>query len=193
MANPDRPNGFRPVGTVGASAWNGAIRKYTAADRSADTTNNHGDIYVGDPVALSSGKVIAANSNATILGVCVAVGFESSVNDGVGPYDPRDLTKAYAPLTAATGYSVWVALADNTIFEGQSASDLDYFPGSTADITVAAATAHGSQTTGQSTAELTTTTNADVTIVGIPEYPDNDSTLENTRYHFVFTKTAFEQ
>ena len=193
MANPDRDNGLRPVGTIGASAWNGAVRKYQVADRSADTTNSHGHLFIGDPCKLSSGKVLAANSNDTILGVVVQIGYESSVNDGVGPYNPGDLTAMYAPLTVATGYYAWVALADNTVFEIQSASDLDLAVGAPADLNTAANTAHGSTTTGQSTCELTTASNNDVLVVEIPEYPDNDSTLANTRYHVTFVKTVFEQ
>jgi hypothetical protein len=192
MANPDRPNGFQPVGTIGGSPWIGRLRRYQFADRTADTTNNHGDVYVGDPVALSSGKLIAANSAATVCGVCVAVGTEESVNNGIGPFDPSDLTIKYAPLTQATGLYGWVCPVDDVIFEVQSASDLDLVVGSPADSNIVAATAHGSQTTGLSNAELTTASDNDVIVVDIPEYPDNDSTLANTRYHVRFLITAFE-
>ena len=150
MANLDRPNGFIPVGTLDGGPWNARLRRYVAADRSSDTTNNHGDIYVGDPVALSSGLVIPANSAATVVGVVVAVGKEDSVNDGVGPYNPDNLNNpGYAPLTDATGWYVWVAPADQCIFEVQSDSDLDLAVGSSADFNLVAATAHGSRTTGR--------------------------------------------
>ena len=193
MANPDRPNGLRPVGTLDGSPWNARVRKYPVADRSADTTNNHGDLYVGDPVELSSGKVQCADSNDTIAGVVVAVGKEESVNDGVGPYKASDLTQRYAPHADATGWFAYVCPVEGVIFEVQSATDLDYFVGSSADINTAANTAHGSRTTGLSNCEITTASNNDVKVVAIPDYPDNDSTLVNARYHVVFIKTAFEQ
>lgn len=194
MANLDRPNGFIPAGTLDGSSWNARVRRYEAADRSADTTGNHGDIYIGDPVALSSGKVIAANSGAAVIGVCVAVGKSDSVNDGIGPYNPDNLNSpAFAPLTDATGWYVWVAPASGTIFEIQSASDLDLVAGSAADINLAAATAHGSQTTGRSSVELITSTNADVHVVEIKNSDDNDATLANARYLVRFREITFAQ
>lgn len=194
MANPDRPNGLTPVGVIGGSPWNARVRRIAAADRSSDTTNNHGDIYIGDPIALSSGKAVPADSAATILGVCVGVGkSNASVNPASSPFNPADLTQRYAPLTDATGWDIFYVPADNVVFEVQSASDLDLAVGSAADINLVAATAHGSRTTGMSNVELTTDSDSDVKVVGIPDYPDNDSTLANTRYHVIFPLTAFEQ
>lgn len=195
MANPNRANGFRPVGTLDGSPWNARVRRYQAADRTADTTQNHGDIYVGDPVTLSSGLVIAANSNAETLGVCVACGYLASNTDqGVGPYDPRDLTIRYSPYTNATANSfIWVAPAASCIFEIQSASDLDLVVGSAADHNVTAATTHGSRTTSNSNAQLVADSNHDVRVVEIPLYPDNDPTLANTRYWVVFNNIVFAQ
>lgn len=194
MANPDRPNGFIPVGTLDGGPWSARVRRYEAADRSADTTNNHGDIYIGDPVALSSGKVIAANSAAAVIGVCVGVGKEDSVNSGVGPYNPANLnTPLYAPLTDATGWYVWVAPADSCIFEVQSDSDLDLVPGSPADINLVAATAHGSRTTGKSNVELTTASDNDVHVVEVKNIDNNDSTLANARYLVRFREITFAQ
>lgn len=193
MANPNRANGFRPVGTLAGTPWNARVRRYQAADRTADTTNNHGDIYVGDPVAFSSGLVVPANSGDVVLGVCVACGYNASTNDqGIGPYDPRDLTIRYSPLTDATANTyIWVAPAEGGIFEIQSASDLDLLVGATADHNVTAATTHGSRTTGKSNAQMVADTNDDLRIVEIPLYPDNDSTIANARYWVMFTNTTF--
>ena len=194
MANPDRPNGFTPVRTRGSNSWNGLTRRYEAADRTADTTNNHGDIYVGDPVALSSGKVIAANSAAAVIGVCVGVGKGPSVNGGIGPYNPANLNSPnYAPLTDATGWYIWVAPAENTLFQIQSASDLDLVTGAPADINLVAATAHGSRVTGLSDVELTTASDNDVLVVEILNAEDNDPTLANTRYIVQFREITFAQ
>lgn len=194
MANPDRPNGFIPVGTLDGGPWSARVRRYEAADRSSDTTNNHGDIYINDPVALSSGKVIAANSGAAVIGVCVGVGKESSVNNGVGPYDPTNLNgPSYAPLTDASGWYVWVAPADSCIFEVQSDSDLDLVAGSAADINLVAATAHGSRTTGRSNVELTTASDSDVHVVEVKLSENNDPTLANARYLVRFREITFAQ
>ena len=62
MANVDRANGFKFSKSLLGTAPNAMIRLYTASDRSADTTGNHGDIHLGDPVKLVSGLVLPANS-----------------------------------------------------------------------------------------------------------------------------------
>lgn len=194
MANPDRPNGFIPVGTLDGGPWSARVRRYEAADRSSDSTNNHGDIYIGDPVALSSGKVIAANSAAAVIGVCVGVGKKDSTNGGIGPYNPANLnTPLYAPLTDATGWYVWVAPADSCIFEIQSDSDLDLVAGSPADTNIVAATAHGSRTTGKSNVELTTASDNDVHVVEVKNIDNNDPTTANARYLVRFREILFAQ
>lgn len=191
MANPDRPNGFRPVKSLIGAPINMMLRKYEAADRSADTTNNHGDIYVGDPVSLSSGKVVPANSGGTILGVCVGVGVDGSDHGDVGMFDPSNLEKRYLGL-AESGY-VWVCPAEGVLFEVQTAADLDLVPGSAADISTDATEAHGSRTTGLSSCELVSSVNADVHVVEDVAAPDNDTTLVNARHLVRFALTAFEQ
>lgn len=187
MANADRPNGFRPVKSLLGAPMSALIRKYTAGDRSSDTTNNHGDIYLGDPVKLSSGLVLPANSGDTILGVVVGVG-EDSVDMGKqGPFNADNLEKRY--LGHADSGEVWVVPAEGVLFEVQSASDLDLVVGDQADITTDATEAHGSRTTGISSVELTTDSNSDVEVVEIPDRPDNDPTLANARYYVQFVTT----
>jgi len=191
MANPDRPMGFRPVKSLTGHPINMMLRKYQAADRSADTTNNHGDIYVGDPVALSAGKVVPANSGGTILGVVVAVG-QGTINHGdVGAFDPDNLMKRYLGYADA-GY-VWVCPAEDVLFEVQTASALSLVAGSLADITNAAATAHGSRTTGLSSCELTTAVNNDIAVVEDVVDNDNDTTLANARHLVEFKLTQHAQ
>lgn len=195
MANVDRPNGFKAAKSLIGAPFNSLVRFYEAADRSADSTNNHGDIYIGDPVALSSGKVVPADSGDTILGVAVAIGKDGDfVTDSpTGYYNPDDLMQRYASLSDTTGVVVGVIPAEAAIFEVQSASDLDLVRGDAADITNTAATAHGSRTTGKSSCELTTSTNSDVTVVEFVTTPDNDTTLANARYLVKFNTTANAQ
>lgn len=191
MANPDRPMGLKPMKTKSGAPYSGAIRwVYSpASDRSSDTTNNHGDIYMYDPINIStSGVVIFADSDVAVSGVAVAFAPAGSINFGAnsstvepGPaLDPTDLTKRYLALTEAG----WVGYVDpqDVLFEIQSASDLDLKVGSLADLNGAAATAHGSRTTGYSSVELTTASDNDVKVVEIVKSPDNDPTLANTRY-----------
>ena len=180
MANVDRPNGFRPAKSLIGAPWNSLVRRYEAADRSSDTTNNHGDIYVGDPVALSSGKVVPANSGGTIIGVAIAVGVAGSEHGEVGAFDPDNLGKRYLSH-AESGY-VWVVPKEYVLFEVQTAADLDLVAGSAADISTDANEAHGSRTTGLSSCELVTSVNADVTVVEDVTTPDNDVTLVNARH-----------
>lgn len=193
MANTDRPNGFIPVKSQLGAPWSALIRRYEAADRSSDTTNNHGDIYIGDPVKFSSGKLAPANSGDTVAGVVVGIENTSSASKphfGMVMADPGNLGRQYLPL-ADSGY-VYIVPAAGVLFEVQSASDLDLVVGDTADTTLVADTAHGSQTTGRSSVELTTSSDADVEVVQLQTAPDNDTTLANARYIVKFTAVAFD-
>jgi hypothetical protein len=165
-------------------------------DNSADSTGNHGDIYVGDPIKLVSGLAdIADAADANIAGVCVAVGqvADGAANNEAGAFNPDNLTRKYGNLTDSATETIWVyyAPAEDTIFEVQSDADLDEVVGATVQMNVVAATAHGSRTTGLSNVELTTGAGTDVTVIRVPEFPDNDSTLANTRYHVIFTDAAY--
>lgn len=193
MANPDRPSGFKPVGTLDGGSWVGRLRRYEASDRSSDTTNNHGDLYIGDPVKITSGKVLAANSGDTVLGVVVGFGDNHGVDpNGKGPFDPTDLETRYLSHTNTAAY-VWVAPAQGCVFEVQTASDLDLTPGDPADFSTDAAEAHGDRTTGLSTCELVANANGDVVVVDHVHAVDNDETLANARHVVRFTTTEFTQ
>lgn len=191
MANVDRPNGFRPVKSLTGHPVNMMIRRYEAADRTADTTANHGDIYIGDPVELVAGKVAPADSGNTILGVVVGVGTDASNFGEAGPFDPRSLEKRYLAFDEV-GY-VWVVPAEDMLFDVQTSIDLDLVVGAQADITNTAGTAHGSRVTSQSTCELTTAANNDVEVVEDSTAPDNDTTLANARHFVQFVTTQHAQ
>ena len=180
MANTDRPNGFKASKTLNGSPVAHMLRKLTVAARS-DATGDHGDIYIGDPVKMSiAGVVTVANSGDDIYGVCAGIGIDNVDHGDTGMYKADDLETRYLPeLTAGV---IWVYPKENTLFEIQSASDLDLTVGAEADINVIAVTAHGSQTTSQSSCELTTLSNADVTVVELDTSPDNDTALANARY-----------
>lgn len=185
MANVDRPNGFSLAKSLIGAPVQGLERRYQAADRSADATGNHGDIYIGDPVTLVAGLVQVANSGDEILGVAVGVGTTGVVTFGPGGmFKPNALEERY--LAYDEDGQVWVIPARDVLFEIQSATDLDLVVGAQADFNVAAATAHGDRLRGISNAELVAAVNNDVTVVEIKESPDNDTTLANARYFVKF-------
>ncbi len=180
MANTDRPNGFKASKTINGSPVAHMLRELTVAAR-ADSTNDHGDIYIGDPIKVSSAGVVAvANSGDVIYGVVAGVGQDNIDHGDTGMYKADDLETRYLP--DPTAGSVWVYPKENMLFEIQSASDLDLTIVAQADINVVAATAHGSQDTSQSNAELVADANSDVTVVELQRAPDNDTALANARY-----------
>jgi hypothetical protein len=191
MANIDRPNGFKASKTLTGDSVVNMMRKYDAADRSADLTNNHGDIYLGDPVTLVAGKVQVANSGDTILGVAVASGNADDVQHGQqGYFNASNLETRF--LAYDENGQVAVIPAEDHLFEIQTSVDLDLVPGSQADFNIAAATTHGDRVTSRSTTELVVAANNDVMVVEQIEDPTNDSTLANARHlvRFVTTQNA---
>lgn len=182
MANVDRPNGFKPVGTLSGAPWEGTVRAIGVADGA--------DIYIGDPVNLASGLAApGATNDAAFLGV--AVGFGKFEKDGLtptGPFNPANLNSdgLYYDDSAST-HTEWVCFyvpADDVIFEVQTATALTKVVGDTADLSYTA----GNTATGVSAAEITTASNADVNIVGKVLRPDNEETLVNGRYLVMFTR-----
>ena len=167
MANTSRAIGFKPVKTLSGAPWTGMIRYVDslAADRSSDTTNNHGDIYIGDPISINTDKTVTpADTDELVSGVVVGIGISSSVDFGkTNMYNADNLERRYLPYNEA-GRIFYVPVND-VIFEVEEASDLDLLPGSLADITNAANTAHGSRTTGKSSCKITTASNNDVQVV----------------------------
>ncbi len=200
MANPDRPNGFRPVGTLSGAPWQGSIRRAKMADIT-DATNDHGDIYIGDPITVDTSgfAVVADSGESKIIGVCVGVGYIPAGNTAAesGMFNAQNLEKRYGnhdDADAAVVIWIYYAPSHDTIFEVQNAAAMAITVnavGLELDITNTAATAHGSRTTSLSSCELTTDTNSDVKVVAHPEYPDNDLTLANARLHVMFADTEF--
>jgi hypothetical protein len=192
MANVDKPNGFTPVKSLLGAPWNSLMRKVSVAARS-DATNNHGDIYVGDPINISdAGVVTVADSGDAVTGVVVGIGSSSGVHHGgAGIFDVSDLTKQYIAHDAAG--TLWYVPANGVLFSVQTASDLDLSPGEKADTTVTAATAHGSRTTSRSTAELTTASNNDVMVVEDDTSPNNDVSIANARHLVMFLSVTTTQ
>jgi len=181
MANVDRPNGLRPIGTISGSAWQGKVREYetTAATASA--------IGVGMAVIQeAAGNIEAATAAdaALILGVVVGIipsgnsdpeKFMTTGNIGVQTYP------GYIP--AATAGRVLVAVGEDILFAVQSSGTL-------------VAASRGARinlgsngidtTTGRATGEITATAAQDASNqLQLHDYvrsPDNDVTLANSEW-----------
>lgn len=182
MANVDRPNGFRFVKSISGAPVTALVRAIGVADGA--------DIFVGDPLNLESGLAApGATNDASFLGV--AVGFGKFDKDGRTPllaYNPGSLDSSgrFYDDSAST-HTEWYVLyipADDAIFEAQTATALTKVVGDTVDLLYTA----GSQTTGQSACEITTNSNADFTVVEVPQLVNNDPTLVWGRYHVMFTR-----
>jgi len=179
MANPDRPSGFKVVGTLSGAPVAAKMRSIGVTDGT--------DIFKGDLVSLTSNlAAVSATNDATILGVAVGFGKVNSNGDYPSAFNPDTLTTLYYDDSAST-HTEWRCFyvpIDDALLEVQSDTDLDLAAGDACDIL---ATTGGSTVSGISGQQVGASTNADFHVVDIPAYPDNDSTLANTRYHVTVT------
>lgn len=173
MANVDRPNGFKPVGTVSGAPWQGSIMKCIS-----DNDNLfRGDlvIYQDAGYAVGDGAVMGVDRMATgtagnILGV--VVGWEPN---------PTNLGAAYH--TASTTYGVYVCTAPDVILEAQG--DTSAIAAADVGLNYDVAIAAGNTTTGVSNMEVdsssgVTTAATPLKLIGVVNRADNDiSTLNN--------------
>jgi hypothetical protein len=188
MANVDRPTGFKASKTLSGAPVASVLRKVTVAARSAGDTS--GDIYRGQPIAVSDTGVVtgAASASADIIGVVAGVGVDNIEHGDTGMFEADNLEKRY--LADAEAGVVWYYPADDVLFEVQTGADLDLSPGMGADFGLGTTdflgteTGHGSQTTGQSLMELSSAnaTGGDVRVVEDVTTPDNDTSLANARH-----------
>lgn len=180
MANVDRPNGLRPVKTLSGAPVSGVIKAIGVADGA--------NLFVGDALNLESGlAAVGASNDTAFLGVAVGFGKKDPITGRVaGAVDPTNPNIRFYDDNASThtDYVVFYAPADDCIFEAQTATALTKVVGDTMDLSAGS----GSITTGISAHELTTSSNADFTVVEIPAYEDNDPTLVWGRYWVMFTR-----
>lgn len=182
MANVDRPNGFKFVKTISGAPVTAMIRAIGVADGT--------DIFVGDAISLASGLgAVSATNDTAILGVAVGFGkFDKDGRTPLGPFNPANLnsTGMFYDDSASTHteWCVYYIPADDAVFEVQTATALTKVPGDTMDLSATA----GSTTTGQSAHEATTSSNADLTVVEVPNLVGNDPTAVWGRYWVMFTR-----
>lgn len=127
MANPNKLNGFSPVGYLNGADWDGRGRVYAVL---AAQTNQ---LAIGDPVKLVAGGdttfglpcVDIATANATFVGVITDIMKpppQGIIRGGMGPWvDPTQLNQILVRPAAAQTANWYVRVADDpqTIFEVQ--------------------------------------------------------------------------
>lgn len=180
MANVDRPNGFKIVKTLSGAPITSMIRSIGVTDGT--------DIFVNDIINLASGlAAVGATNDASLMGVAVGFGKKDSMSQLVGgPFNADSLMTRYYDDSAST-HTDWVCYyvpIMDVVLEAQTATALTKLVGETVDLLATA----GDTVTGTSRQEITTSTNADFTVVEIPNYPDNDPTLVWGRYWVMVTR-----
>jgi len=199
MANPDRPQGFKPSKTLSGAPVTGLIRKIAVAARTEGDT--HGDIYIGQPISVSNTGVVtgALSAGLDAIGVVVGVGVDNIEHGETGMWKADDLEARYLP-DATAGY-VWYVPINDVLFEIQTGADLDLSPGmgcdyglTTTDF-VATNENHGNTTTGHSIMEISSAnaTGGSLRVVEDVTSPDNDTSLTNARHLVAFTNGRFGQ
>lgn len=180
MANKDAPRGFTPVKTLSGAPVAATIRAIGVADGE--------DIFIGDMVNLESGLADPmATNDAAVLGAVVGIGkLDAATGSIASAFDPGNLDVMYYDDSASThtDYVAFIAPADDCIYEVQTATALTLAVGDTCDLSDAA----GSAATGRSAQEITTSSNADFTVVEVPDYVDNDATAVNGKYWVMVTR-----
>ena len=181
MVNPNRPSGFRPVKTLTGAPW-------TSMARTVGVTAG-ADIFIGDALSLVSNlAAVMTTADTTMLGVAVGFGkIDAASGEFASAYNPDNLTTLHYDDGASTSteWRVWYVPFDEILFEVQSAADLDAAIGDIVDLDVTQA---GNAVTGRSGQQIGAGT-TDFRIVEIPSFPNNDSTLTNTRYWVTQLKT----
>lgn len=181
MSNIDNPNGFRIMGTLSGSPWQGAVREYTL-----DAT--HAAIAVGDLVQMTADgypDVYAAGETqllGVVVGVSPTVHTEVSGKKGDSFMSTGAVTldvpgKNY--VAANTAGVIFVCVAPDVILAAQE--DADTTPLTIADIglNVEIINAGVNATTGLSTMELdsssaATTNTLPLRILGLEQTPGNE-------------------
>lgn len=188
MANTDRPNGFTPVKTLSGAPLSGMIRTIGVADSD--------DLFIGDIFNIESGLAdVGATGDTALQGVCVGFGKVEGGDSIPHAYNPDNLTTLYYDDSASThtDFVAYYIPTFDVIFEVQTATALDLAIGATCDLADAGG---GNTTTGRSTQEITTSSNADFVVVEHPKILDetaggyNDRTAAAGRYYVRVSSAA---
>lgn len=176
MANVDRPNGLRPVGTLGAANWNGKVNMYVV--ESANDTA----IFVGDLVKLNgtSGEAGEFSYGMDVEGmpeVIQAAAGDKAIGVVVGFMPNQDnLMQKHCP--SETRRVALVSDDPNTVYEIQEVSGGTALTSAAVGLNANVVVGAGNTTTGNSGMELdnaseSTDAGLNVTILGLSKRPDN--------------------
>jgi len=183
MANSDKPNGARPVGTLSGAPISGTVRSYLA-------DGSGSDIFIGDFVEMNDDGFIdvAAAASVELIGVCV--GFQNAQpgqTDGVTDHfmsgaTDVDRQKKYYDASADGEMYILVAQGPDVLYEIQTDGTITFTDiGNNAEIVDTA----GDTTRGISQQELSATTTAataQLRIVGPVNRVDNEVASANSRW-----------
>jgi hypothetical protein len=179
MANVSRVNGLKPYKYLNGAKYNGSVTEYFIPN------NNASNVFVGDPVKLSTdGDTAAVGGLAKgVRSVVPAAATDATVGVVVGfKLDPTNLNTPQFRAASAGRY-VLVADDPNLLFEVQSNGTT-----SVADVGLNASysIAAGSTTTGSSGVQLDQATVAvtatlPLKIVEFSQRQDNDATSANAK------------
>src|SRR3990167_7859813 len=172
MANTDRPNGFRPVGTLSGTNWNGKIMKIFSPSE---------DVFMGDLVEITTTGEADGDGAFPTVGRFDASDVPFGVVVG-WQRDPAALDRLYHESSST--YWVLIAHTPDLVCEVQSDDGTPTFASVGANFNVVVAA--GSTTTGVSNMELdgdtgNTTNTLPLKLIGMVDRPDNDPTSANMK------------
>lgn len=183
MANVDRPNGFRVVGTTTGANWTASVQKMFSPSDNLFM----GDLVEDDGTGAADGSgarqtVGRAEASDAILGV--VVGWEPN---------PSSLENLYH--VASTTYGVYICTDPNVILEAQSDDDTPAAGsiGLNFDFVVAA----GSTSTGASGMEVdgdsgATTATLPLKLIEVVDTPDNDISAANMKLRVLINNHLYK-
>lgn len=177
MANVDRPNGFRPVGTLSGSPWTSQVVKCIS---DAD------DLFLGDIViknAAASGGFMGVDrstNGTTDIPLGVVVGWEPN---------PSALDRKYH--AASTTYGVYVCIDPTVVLEAQCDGAGTVATAAEVGLNFDYTTTAGSTTSGASNMEVdsdssATTAATPLKLIAFSSAPDNEIGSANQKMRVIF-------
>lgn len=184
MANVDKPNGFKPVGTLSGAPWTAFIERFELDGSSNDVT-----IAVGDLVGMTATGYLNRIKTATTTSVRgVVVGVDTYGATTVGGIQGDNMLSSSDPtlsgaganrIAASTAGTIYVCTAPDLIMVAQEDADTD--PLELADVgqNVAVLDANAHATTGLSQGEIdssshNTTNTLPLKLIGLAQEPGNE-------------------
>ena len=182
MANLDKPNGLKPVGTLNGNSWCGKVMPF-------DADGAGSDIFPGDLVKMEAdGKIdVATAGDVELVGVCVGYqpaqpGRANGVTDHFTGNASFDLDRTFYDASVDGAAQIMVAVGPEVLYEVQTAGTLAATNvGNNADVVATA----GDVTRGISQQELSGTAGsatAQLRIIRAVDRTDNDVTAANSRW-----------